>query len=107
MKTLALSSSDTDLIHISSGYVLGTWSDLRSRSVTERRLSKTFSLIRGPIEFNPILAPPRSVTRGLDPRVHLLCIKVLAKKMDCRVKPGNDGGNRATSVPHPFDRDLL
>jgi hypothetical protein len=25
------------------------------------------------------------VTRGLDPRVHLL-----RKKMDCRVKPGND-----------------
>ena len=27
--------------------------------------------------------------------------------MDCRVKPGNDGGNRGTSVLHPFDRDLL
>jgi len=27
------------------------------------------------------------VTRGLDPRVHLLC-----KEMDCRVKPGNDAG---------------
>jgi hypothetical protein len=27
------------------------------------------------------------VTRGLDPRVHLL-----RKKMDCRVKPGNDVG---------------
>jgi hypothetical protein len=26
-----------------------------------------------------------SVTRGLDPRVHLF-----RKKMDCRVKPGND-----------------
>jgi hypothetical protein len=26
------------------------------------------------------------VTRGLDPRVHLL-----RKMMDCRVKPGNDG----------------
>jgi hypothetical protein len=25
------------------------------------------------------------VTRGLDPRVHLL-----GEKMDCRVKPGND-----------------
>src|SRR6266851_565077 len=105
MKALALSSSDTDLIHISSGYVLGSWSDLRSRTVTERRLSKTFSLIRGPIEFNPILAPPRSVTRGLGHRksdvsdlrpfkvpelgntrvlvVHLLRIKILAKGMDC------------------------
>jgi hypothetical protein len=68
--------------------------------------------------------PPRGVTRGLDHRksdvsdlrpskvselgntrvlmVHLLRIKVLAKKMDCRVKPGNDGGNRGTSAPHPF-----
>jgi hypothetical protein len=27
--------------------------------------------------------------------------------MDCRVKPGNDGGNQGTSVLHPFDRDLL
>jgi hypothetical protein len=27
--------------------------------------------------------------------------------MDCRVKPGNDGGNRGTSVQHPFDRDWL
>ena len=28
---------------------------------------------------------PVIVTRGLDPRVHLF-----RKKMDCRVKPGND-----------------
>src|SRR5258708_12339532 len=56
-------------------------------------------------------------------------MKILAKRMDCNqsrmfptlatlnapksatpdfgVKPGNDGGNRGTSVPHPFDRDLL
>ena len=27
--------------------------------------------------------------RGLDPRIHLLC-KTVAKRMDCRVKPGND-----------------
>jgi hypothetical protein len=26
---------------------------------------------------------------------------------DFGVKLGNDGGNRGTSVPHPFDRDLL
>jgi hypothetical protein len=26
---------------------------------------------------------------------------------DFGVKPGNDGGNRGTSVLHPFDRDLL
>ena len=31
------------------------------------------------------MIPPHFVTRGLDPRVHLL-----AKMMDCRVKPGND-----------------
>jgi hypothetical protein len=31
-----------------------------------------------------------SVTRGLDPRVHLLCEYTFAKRMDCRVKPGND-----------------
>jgi hypothetical protein len=30
------------------------------------------------------------VTRGLDPRAHLLRIVHFAKKMDCRVKPGND-----------------
>jgi hypothetical protein len=26
---------------------------------------------------------------------------------DFGVKPGNDGGNRGTSVPHTFDRVLL
>jgi len=31
------------------------------------------------------------VTRGLDPRVHPLRKTRFAKKMDCRVKPGNDG----------------
>jgi hypothetical protein len=31
--------------------------------------------------------PFRRVTRGLDPRVHLLRMT-----MDCRVKPGNDSG---------------
>jgi hypothetical protein len=30
---------------------------------------------------------PSFVMRGLDPRIHLL-----AKMMDCRVKPGNDRG---------------
>jgi hypothetical protein len=30
------------------------------------------------------------VTRGLDPRVHLFRETLLRKKMDCRVKPGND-----------------
>jgi len=30
------------------------------------------------------------VTRGLDPRVHRFSQELFAKKMDCRVKPGND-----------------
>jgi hypothetical protein len=30
------------------------------------------------------------VTRGLDPRVHHLRKNFFAKRMDCRVKPGND-----------------
>jgi hypothetical protein len=34
---------------------------------------------------------PRNVTRRLDPRVHLFARTSFAKKMDCRVKPGNDG----------------
>src|SRR5215831_7029336 len=47
--------------------------------------------------------PASPVTRGLDPRVHLL-----GKRMDCRVKPGNDvgyqqdthQGRRCTLAPH-------
>jgi hypothetical protein len=31
--------------------------------------------------------------RGLDRRIHHLC-KSLSKKMDCRVKPGNDTADR-------------
>jgi hypothetical protein len=33
----------------------------------------------------------------LDPRVHLLRKKLFAKNMDCRVKPGNDGGEIASA----------
>src|ERR1700712_4115985 len=33
---------------------------------------------------------PLSVRRGLDPRIHF-SRKSLTKRMDCRVKPGNDG----------------
>jgi hypothetical protein len=36
------------------------------------------------------------ITRGLDPRVHLF-----RKKMDCRVKPGND------AELNPSDRNML
>jgi hypothetical protein len=42
--------------------------------------------------IEPLLSP---VMRGLDPRIHLL-----AKGMDCRVKPGND-----KSIQH--DREPL
>jgi endonuclease YncB( thermonuclease family) len=42
------------------------------------------------------------VMRGLDPRIHPLR-KILPKKMDCRVKPGNDGAY-SNSV---HDRSLL
>src|SRR5215468_12517359 len=38
--------------------------------------------------------PP--VTRGLDPRVHLL-----RTRMDCRVKPGNDAGRISTEPALP------
>jgi hypothetical protein len=33
---------------------------------------------------------PQLVMRGLDPRIHLLRKKSLRRRMDCRVKPGND-----------------
>src|SRR6187397_843714 len=50
------------------------------------RLSHAFCLSQPAmiIHINSVI-----VTRGLDPRVHLL-----RKKMDCRVKPGNDEQNR-------------
>src|SRR5262249_18692340 len=35
--------------------------------------------------------------RGLDPRIHLLRKTFLQRWMDCRVKPGNDGGSVATA----------
>jgi len=31
-----------------------------------------------------------AVIRGLDPRIHHLHEKHCSKRMDCRVKPGND-----------------
>jgi hypothetical protein len=40
--------------------------------------------------FELVLAPINAVTRGLDPRVHHLAKSFIAKRMDCRVKPGND-----------------
>jgi hypothetical protein len=41
------------------------------------------------------------VMRGLDPRIHLL------RKMDCRVKPGNDNGEvRVTRKSADGDIDV-
>ena len=39
------------------------------------------------------------VTRGLDPRVHPLRKVRFARKMDCRVKPGNDAGDPVAARP--------
>ena len=49
--------------------------------------------------------PPTGVTRGLDPGVHLLRKKLFAKKMDCRVKPGNDGGKMVPAILGLFGRN--
>ena len=48
--------------------------------------------------------PYFGVTRGLDPRVHPLRKSILQKKMDCRVKPGNDGGKTVPTILHPFEQ---
>ena len=40
--------------------------------------------------------------RGLDPRIH-----PLAKMMDCRVKPGNDGGKAVVIVSTVMSEDIL
>ena len=60
-----------------------------------------------------------TVTRGLDPRVHLSSQEAfIAKRMDCRVKPGNDGlrdlSGKAETVArgldprvHPSSQDSL
>ena len=54
-----------------------------------------------PIRMTECL-PISGVTRGLDPRVHLL-----RKKMDCRVKAGNDGGEAVAGILRPFEREPL
>jgi hypothetical protein len=45
--------------------------------------------------------------RGLDPRIHQSSERILAKMMDCRVKPGNDNpkANRRPrkAADRPFD----
>jgi hypothetical protein len=47
-------------------------------------------VIAGSGRFGSAPAPTNAVTSGLDPRVHHLRTAPFAKKMDCRVKPGND-----------------
>jgi hypothetical protein len=42
------------------------------------------------------------VMRGLDPRIHPLCKKVLRRWMDCRVKPGNDEFNQRPDFAGPY-----
>src|SRR5512139_1481318 len=60
----------------------------------ERKLSGSRSYWLGAYPFS-------GVTRGLDSRVHPLRKSVLPKKMDCRVKPGNDEGETVpTSCIH-------
>jgi hypothetical protein len=39
--------------------------------------------------------------------VHPLRNGVFAKKMDCRVKPGNDGGQTVPTILHPFEREPI
>jgi hypothetical protein len=51
--------------------------------------------------------PFSGVTRGLDPRVHPFRNKFAAKKMDCRVEPGNDGGETAAAILRPFEPEPL
>jgi len=51
--------------------------------------------------------PFSGVTRGLDPRVHPLRKMCFAKKMDCRVKPGNDGGETVAAILRSCEREPL
>jgi hypothetical protein len=43
--------------------------------------------------------PSTGVMAGLDPAIHLLCF--FAKKLDRRVKPGDDDGGLALWMPYP------
>jgi hypothetical protein len=60
-----------------------------TRLPLDRLPSAELELDRVPIDLNRRRAHHR-VTRGLDPRVHPLRKERFAKRMDCRVKPGND-----------------
>src|SRR5262249_5998956 len=54
------------------------------------------SACRGESAFTRVCRQP--VMRGLDPRIHLLRKKCLRRRMDCRVKPGNDSGVSICSI---------
>src|SRR5712692_2676555 len=49
-------------------------------------------------------SPSTAVSRGLAPRVHLLRKKCSHEVMDCRVKPGNDGGEVVPGPAAPYNR---
>src|SRR5262245_15215363 len=50
------------------------------------------AIVQDGVMLNGVIREPASslVMRGLDPRIHLLRKKSLRRRMDCRVKPGND-----------------
>jgi hypothetical protein len=74
--------------------------DQRGSTLQSFRRLKSLKADSG--RFDSAAASTNAVTRGLDPRVHYLRIELFAKKMDCRVKPGNDAepinltGNRSS-----------
>jgi hypothetical protein len=46
----------------------------------------------------PLLDPISCVTPGLDPGVHTDAPRARHRRMDCRVKPGNDGCESVSRV---------
>jgi len=81
-----------------------------------------------PVRIGAALAHSSGVTRGLDhaSRIHPTCrFQVpksgepdfgavhplrktrFAKKMDCRLKAGNDGGEAGAAILRPFEREPL
>ena len=48
------------------------------------------------------MASPAGLARG-----SIYSQDAFAKKMDCRVKPGNDGGEAVAGILRPFEREPL